>query len=65
METKVNTSDSLLEKMRIDEKMELLNKGIYLELIKKMNTHLESHRRDYKVKEVKSIESASKSILLV
>jgi len=65
MEHKVNTSDFLLMKLRKEGKMEQLNTKAYIKTIQKMNERLENHRRDFKVKEMNSIESASKSILIV
>lgn len=65
MEHKVNTSDFLLMKLRKEGKMEQLNTKAYIETIQKMNERLANHRRDFKVKEMNSIESASKSILIV
>jgi len=64
MEHKVNTSDQLLIKLREEGKIEQLNTEVYIENIRKMNERLENHRRDFKVKEMNSIESASKSILI-
>lgn len=60
---KISTSESFMSELQKEGKIETLNEPKHLEAIQVMNEHLENTRREFKVKEMKSIEAASKSIL--
>ena len=42
---------------------ETLNKPEHIKAIQQMNKHLEDFRRDYKIKDFKSTESAKKALI--
>jgi hypothetical protein len=60
---KISTSESFLAELQEAGKIETLNESKHLKIIQNMNDHLENTRREFKIKEMKSIEAASKSIL--
>lgn len=62
---KISISESFISAMDKEGKIETLNEQKHLDAIETMNHHLENTRRDFKVKEMKSIEAASKSILTI
>jgi len=65
MNSKPQSTQELIMKLRLEGKVVELNKEEHLQTIQLMNQHLEVVRRDYKIKERNSIESASKAVLTV
>jgi hypothetical protein len=61
----ISTTASLLALAKAEGKVEPLNNQKHIASIKVMNEHLEDARREYKMKEMRSIEAASKAILTV
>lgn len=63
--TKISTSETFLSNYEKDGLVITLNEPKHLKAIQVMNRHLENSRREFKVKEIKSIESAANSILTI
>jgi len=65
MNKSLSITDSLIKSAKTKGKLESLNTAVHVEVITEMNKQLESARRDYKIKEMKSMESASRAILTI
>jgi hypothetical protein len=65
MRKKISISDQMITNSKQEGRLEQLNKAEHIRLMEEMNNDLEEFRRDYKVKESRSIEASSKSILTV
>ncbi|MCO5262764.1 MAG: hypothetical protein M9901_07795 [Lentimicrobium sp.] len=65
MSKKISISDQMITNSEQEGRLEQLNKAEHIRLMEEMNNDLEEFRRDYKVKESRSIEASSKSILTV
>lgn len=61
--TKISTTESLLKSLSEKGMVERLNEPADLKCIQEMNRNLVDARREFKFKELKSIEAASKSVL--
>jgi hypothetical protein len=65
MSKKISISEQMIIHSEQEGRLEQLNKTHHIGLMEKMNNDLEEFRREYKVKESRSIEASSKSILTV
>lgn len=65
MNKMISTAANFLELAKKEGKLEPLNGEKHIASIKVMNEHLEDARREYKMKEIRSIEAAAKAILTV
>lgn len=63
MKKQISISEKLISALREKGGVEELNKQKHIRLIELMNINLEEVRREYKIKEVKSIEASAKAIL--
>jgi hypothetical protein len=61
----ISTSADFIKIARSEGKVESLNDKNHIDSIKIMNDHLENARREYKMKEMRSIDAAAKAILTV
>jgi len=65
MNKSLSITAAFLDSAKNDGKIETLNTTKHVEVIAVMNKQLEHARRDFKLKEMQSMESASKAILTV
>lgn len=63
MNKSLSITASLLDSAKKAGRIETLNSTTDVKVITEMNNQLEHARRDFKYKEMKSMESASKAIL--
>jgi len=63
MKIQFSTSHEFIAKAKKEGKIESLNSQEDIQAMEKMNEHLDQARREFKVKELRSIEAASKAIL--
>ncbi|MCK9452746.1 MAG: hypothetical protein M0Q90_13720 [Bacteroidales bacterium] len=63
MNKSLSITASLLDSAKKAGRLETLNSITHVKVITEMNNQLEHARRDYKIKEMQSMESASKAIL--
>jgi len=63
MKKQISISEKLISALKKKGAVEQLNKQEHITLIESMNLNLEEVRREYKIKEVKSIEASAKAIL--
>ncbi len=60
-----SVTSTLINRASKDGNLEKLNNKEHVEIIREMNKNLESARREYKIKEIQSIDSASKAVLTI
>ncbi|MDY0104976.1 MAG: hypothetical protein RBS07_18735 [Lentimicrobium sp.] len=65
MNKSLSITASLIRSAKSEGKLVTLNTADHVKLITEMNKQLETARRDYKIKEMQSMESASKAILTI
>jgi len=65
MNKSLSITASLIRSAKLEGKLVTLNTADHVKVITEMNKQLESARRDYKIKEMQSMESASKAILTI
>ncbi|MDD3701364.1 MAG: hypothetical protein WCR58_10475 [Bacteroidales bacterium] len=64
MDTKsLSKTESILQDIRKSGKVETLNTSEHINIISEMNANLEEARRNYRIKEMKSAEAASKVLI--
>jgi len=65
MSRKISISEEIIRQSEQEGRLEQLNKAEHIGLMESMNKDLEEFRREYKVKESRSIEASSRVILTV